>query len=67
MLLNWGISKADSLGLPAFLEASAMGKPLYERVGFQTRELVTFDLEKYGLEGTETNAVMIREPLSKTA
>ena len=67
MLLNWGISKADSLGLPAFLESSAMGKPLYERLGFQTREVVTFDLAKYGLEGTDTNSVMIREPRSTGA
>ncbi|USP79709.1 gnat family protein [Curvularia clavata] len=67
MLLNWGISKADSLGLPAFLESSAMGRPLYERLGFQAREVVTFDLKKYGLEGTDTNTVMIREPLSNTA
>lgn len=67
MLLQWGINKADSLGLPAFLESSAMGKPLYERMGFQTKEVSVFDLTKYGLEGEDTNTAMIREPLSAKA
>ena len=67
MLLNLGLSKADSMGLPAFLEASPMGKPLYERFGFQIKEVATFDLTKYGLEGTDTNTVMIREPSSTVA
>jgi hypothetical protein len=62
MLLKWGIEKADSAGLPAFLESSVMGRPLYERVGFRVKETVTFDLTKYGLEGTDKSVVMIKEP-----
>lgn len=65
MLLEWGLSKADTAGLPAFLESSSMGKPLYERVGFQPKEVVIWDLSKYGLEGTDTNTAMIREPSPK--
>ena len=63
MLLAWGIRKADSAQLPAFLEASATGKPLYERMGFQTKHVEVWDLEKYGMQGTDTSTVMIREPL----
>ncbi|EUC38593.1 hypothetical protein COCCADRAFT_32253 [Bipolaris zeicola 26-R-13] len=62
MLLKWGLSKADELGLPGFLEASPMGKPLYERMGFRTQETMVFDLTKYGAEGEDTNTIMIREP-----
>ncbi|EMD62189.1 hypothetical protein GGP41_002353 [Bipolaris sorokiniana] len=62
MLLKWGLGKADELGLPGFLEASPMGKPLYERMGFRTQETAVFDLTKYGAEGEDTNTIMIREP-----
>ncbi|KAI4723092.1 hypothetical protein E4T48_00778 [Aureobasidium sp. EXF-10727] len=32
--LIWGLQKADELGLPAYLEASGMGRPLYVKHGF---------------------------------
>jgi len=38
MLLDWGTRQADRARLPAFLESSPMGKPLYERMGFQAKE-----------------------------
>lgn len=63
MLIAWGLRKADSAQLPAFLEASPMGKPLYERMGFQEKHVETWDLTKYGLEGTDTTTIMIREAL----
>lgn len=63
MLLSWGLRKADSAQLPSFLESSPMGRPLYERMGFEAKEVVTWDLTKYGFEGTDTSTVMIRDPL----
>ncbi|KAH7077410.1 hypothetical protein FB567DRAFT_149286 [Paraphoma chrysanthemicola] len=63
MLIEWGTEKADKVQLPCFLEASEVGKPLYERMGFETKHAEVFDLGKYGLQGTDTNTVMIREPL----
>jgi len=38
MLLEWGTKQADRARLPAFLESSPMGKPLYGRMGFQAKE-----------------------------
>jgi hypothetical protein len=38
MLLEWGTKQADRARLPAFLESSPMGKPLYERMGFRVKE-----------------------------
>jgi hypothetical protein len=32
--LIWGLQQADELGLPAYLEASGMGRPLYAKHGF---------------------------------
>ena len=63
ILIAWGVGKADSAHLPAFLEASPMGKPLYARMGFNQIHEEVIDLAKYGLEGTTTNTCMIREPL----
>lgn len=33
--LIWGLQQADELGLPAYLEASGMGRPLYAKHGFK--------------------------------
>ena len=63
MLLNWGLGRADKAQLPAFLESSAMGRPLYARLGFEVKEVVNWDLTKYGFKGTDTSTVMIRPPL----
>lgn len=63
MLLAWALRKADSAQLPAFLEASEMGRPLYERFGFKPQEKVKWDLSKYGSEGWDVSTAMIRDPL----
>lgn len=63
MLIRWGTEQADDAQLPAFLEATMVGVPLYTREGFQARHEEVFDLKKYGLEGTDVSTVMIREPL----
>jgi hypothetical protein len=57
----WGLQKADELGLPTYLEATSEGKPLYERFGFQTVHVTTFELSRYGGSGTEVSTVMIRQ------
>ncbi|KAF2854469.1 hypothetical protein T440DRAFT_387404 [Plenodomus tracheiphilus IPT5] len=65
MLLKWGLDQADRDGLPAFLEASLMGRPLYASLGFKTRHEEVWDLQKYGLEGTDISTVMIRDPVKQ--
>lgn len=62
MLVRWGLEEADRYHLPAYLEASEQGRPLYERHGFKARKEVWFDLAKYGGgEGKERNTLMIRD------
>ncbi|EAS30278.3 GNAT family acetyltransferase [Coccidioides immitis RS] len=34
MLVDWGIQKADSMGLECWLDASDSGRPVYEKKGF---------------------------------
>lgn len=33
-MMDWGLAKADQLGLESWLDASAFGFPLYQSVGF---------------------------------
>jgi|TARA_R110002003_G_scaffold97_5_gene7770 hypothetical protein len=63
MLIKWGTEKADKAQLPSFLESTLVGRQLYARMGFEARYEEVFDLSKYGLQGTDTSTVMIREPL----
>jgi predicted N-acetyltransferase YhbS len=47
-LMKAGIKKADNLNLECWLEGSDMGKPLYEKFGFQSLLKVAFDTELSG-------------------
>lgn len=62
MALNWGFEQADKLGIPVWLEASPMGRPLYERVGFETVGWLPFDAKKFGAKEDMPHAVMLRQP-----
>jgi hypothetical protein len=64
MLTKWGIEQADKAHLPTYLEASMLGRPLYERMGFRPEFEYEFDLAKYGGEGVEVTTIMIRPPPS---
>lgn len=64
LLLKWGIEKSDRAQLPAFLEGTQEGLPLYEKLGFRAVEKRTFDLSKYGGTGFDCNTAMIRQPIS---
>ena len=51
MLIEWGREQARKDGLPAYLEASAQGKPVYERCGFQqVGDLVPWDCKPHGID-----------------
>lgn len=62
LLLRWGTKIADDVQLPSFLESTLVGRPLYQRWGFEPRHEETWDLTRFGLEGTDSSTVMIREP-----
>ncbi|KAI4947816.1 hypothetical protein J4E86_008332 [Alternaria arbusti] len=46
LLMHVGITRADGLDLECWMEASAMGKPLYDKFGFQSLLKIAFDNEK---------------------
>ncbi|KAK2594702.1 hypothetical protein QQS21_007612 [Conoideocrella luteorostrata] len=63
MLLKWGTSEADRLGLPCYLESSDEGRILYERHGWQEVGRLVVDLSKWGGRPDTSSALMVREPV----
>ncbi|KAF3937752.1 hypothetical protein ABW19_dt0204056 [Dactylella cylindrospora] len=61
--IQWGIEKADKLGLPIYLEGSPVGKDLYKKVGFEIRKKFPFDVQKYYPRDTAVHYTMVREPV----
>lgn len=62
MLIKWGLAKADELKLPAYLEASKAGKPLYLKHGFEEIDRLEYDLTKWGGEGVDVVVNMLKSP-----
>jgi GNAT superfamily N-acetyltransferase len=58
-LVRWGIERADEAGLPIYVSASLIAAPLYERLGWQTKDLSTVRYTN-GMEVVVTH--MVREP-----
>ena len=53
MLVEWGVQQAKKQGVPAYLEATPDGAPVYEKVGFRKVGQKEIELAEFG----------IREPL----
>lgn len=51
MLIEWGVERAKADGVPAYLEAGVMGRPIYEKHGFQQiGELMVLNMRAYGVD-----------------
>jgi predicted N-acetyltransferase YhbS len=46
LLMQVGIARADELRVEAWMEASLMGRPLYENFGFRSLFKMAFDTER---------------------
>ncbi|KAM3415767.1 hypothetical protein BST61_g9278 [Cercospora zeina] len=62
MLLDAILREADDAGIECYLEATGTAKPLYERRGFQTVNVLEFDPSHYGVDGfrVERQTIMVR-------
>ena len=47
LLMEWGIAKADRMGMESYIDATAEGKPLYEAYGFVAANRLDFNLDKH--------------------
>ncbi len=59
-LMDWGLPQADELKLPAYLEASPMGKGLYIKKGFQEVCEFELDAKKWGFPRDLPHVCMVR-------
>lgn len=58
--LKWGLDQADEAGVPAFLEASPYGQPLYARWGFEPMYRISIPEEEMRhFKGQEEHIPMI--------
>jgi GNAT superfamily N-acetyltransferase len=44
LLMQWGIDKADQLGLEACIESVPSARPVYERYGFVVTDVIDVDM-----------------------
>jgi hypothetical protein len=65
MLLEHVIALAEAEGRRIYLEASPSGHPLYEKLGWKDVDLITIDLRKWGVDLSDCNWIMLREPQAK--
>ncbi|KAK8023763.1 hypothetical protein PG993_011829 [Apiospora rasikravindrae] len=66
-LLTPMLDIADAEGRKTYLEATAAGKPLYEKLGFRLVEVLEFDWDELTTKrnGLYKNWVMIRDPVTQ--
>lgn len=48
MLVRWGVERAKRDGVPAFLEATPAGAPIYESLGFRQVGQAELQLQQFG-------------------
>ena len=46
MMMEWGVSKADELGVESLIEASMMGRWVYEKYGWRVIAKISFTTAK---------------------
>ena len=60
MLVDWGVQQAKKTNSYAGLEASADGRPIYAKHGFQqVGPLIELDCSQFGIAGTFEMANMV--------
>jgi hypothetical protein len=62
MLVNWGIDEAKRLGMPAYLETTPKGRPLYERCGFAVVDHLVTDFSPWDGPAVEKTPLMLYDP-----
>ncbi|KAI5203137.1 acyl-CoA N-acyltransferase [Aureobasidium subglaciale] len=64
LLLDDGLQVADRVGIKAYLEATEVGRPLYQRKGFVDRDFMDFEVARYApaAEGERHNFMCMVRP-----
>ena len=68
MLVQWGVDKSNESGIPAYLESTEIGSPLYMKFGFKEVDRLTLAMSKwaeFGGQGSYSYVYMVRWPDSQ--
>jgi hypothetical protein len=60
--VQWGLDQVEDFSLPAYLEASVCGSPLYLKVGFHEINAITVKAEKWDGSRDMNYVVMLKNP-----
>ena len=61
LLLESNLKDVDAQGARVFLEATPQGRPLYEKLGWESIDEMVFDLSRYGVNNVQTVTCMVRK------
>lgn len=61
-LLDWGLEKADDERLVTYLNATDVGRRMYEKKGFEVVKTIEWDRVPWGGEGKDCHWCMVRQP-----
>jgi len=64
MLVQWGLDKADEIGGEAYLEATDVGKQVYEKLGFVALEQYSIPLPPKWADKAKTQVYLMRRPVA---
>lgn len=65
--VQWGLDQAENFGLPAYLEASVYGYPLYLKMGFHEINTITVKAEKWDGSRDMNYVVILKNPRDITS
>ena len=61
LLMQWGIERAAALNLPAYLEASSAGYPLYLKLGFRKIDIVVVKADAWDGDHDRHYVAMLKD------
>ena len=62
LLTKWGVDLANREIIKICLESTPFGRRLYEKCGFEAREVVDFDFSQFGGPKSYAWTMMVKEP-----
>jgi GNAT superfamily N-acetyltransferase len=68
-ILEWGLAECDKQGLGVWIDASPVGKGLYEKCGWKQVDTLVMELSKWGGEKdvVSRTVCMVRDPIVKSS
>ncbi|KAH7062471.1 hypothetical protein B0J12DRAFT_238657 [Macrophomina phaseolina] len=66
LIIQWGIDKADEVGIEVYVDSSEARKQVYEKFGFRALKRIEFNMSQLGYEGMDVHTSMLRPPQARS-